>query len=134
MAQSETPELRDASWSELSTELSQQISRLVRDEIQLAQVEIKEKGKRLGLGAGLMSAGGLLAVFGFGCLVATAVLALDLAWAAWLAALAVGCGLLVAAGVAVVSGRGQLRRATPPVPREAIASAKEDLETLKGRQ
>jgi uncharacterized membrane protein YqjE len=133
MTQHDTSGHRDASLGELSMELSQQISRLVRDEFQLAQVEIKEKGKRFGRGAGWMGAGGVLALFGFGCLVTTAVLALDKVWVNWLAALVVGGCLLVAAGIAVMAGRGQLRRGTPPVPSEAIASAKEDIQTLKGR-
>jgi Putative Actinobacterial Holin-X, holin superfamily III len=71
-------------------------------------------------------------VFGLGCLVATAILALATTWAAWLSALVVGIGLFVATGVALFAGRGQLRRATPPVPEDAMAGAKADLQALKG--
>jgi hypothetical protein len=55
------------------------------------------------------------------------------AWANWLSALVVGDCLLVAAAIAISAGRGKLRGATPPLPGEAIASTKEDIETLKGR-
>ena len=132
MTQNDAPQHHDATWGDLSNELTAQLSRLVRDEIQLAQVEISEKGTRLGRGARLMGAGGLLALFGFGCLVAAAIVALDLAWATWLAALVVGGILLVVAGIAIQTGRGQLRHGAPPVPSDAIASTREDIETLKG--
>jgi|Tabmets5t2r1_1033131.scaffolds.fasta_scaffold74321_1 Flp pilus assembly protein TadB len=134
MTQHESEKLQDASLGELTGQLSRQVSRLVRDEMRLAQLEMTQKGKRLGVGAGLMWAGAMLAVFGLGCLVATAVLALDTAWAAWLSALVVGIALFVAAGLAILAGRGQLRRGTPPVPSEAVASTKEDLQALKGHQ
>jgi hypothetical protein len=47
--------------SELLTQLSQQTSRLVRDELRLAQAELKEKGRHAGRGAGLFGAAGFLA-------------------------------------------------------------------------
>ncbi|MGH3455607.1 MAG: phage holin family protein [Nocardioidaceae bacterium] len=133
MAHRETPSsTKDASLGQLTGELSQQVSRLVRDEIRLAQAEMKDKGKRFGSGAGLMGAGGLIALFGIGCLVATAVIALDLAIAAWLSALIVGVVLLIVASVVAATGRSRMRRATPPMPREAMESTKEDIEALKG--
>jgi uncharacterized membrane protein YqjE len=132
MTEHDAAKLQDASLGELTGQLSQQVSRLVRDEMRLAQLEMAQKGKRLGVGAGLLWAGVLLAVFGLGCLVATAILALATTWAAWLSALVVGIGLFVATGVALFAGRGQLRRATPPVPEDAMAGAKADLQALKG--
>jgi Putative Actinobacterial Holin-X, holin superfamily III len=79
-------------------------------------------------------AGAGLAMFGLGCLVATAVLVLDLTWAAWTAALVVGLALFVIAGTAALMGRSQMRQSTPPVPREAIDSTKQDIEALKGHR
>ena len=43
----------DASASELVKALSEQTSRLVRQEMELAKVELSEKGKQAGIGAGL---------------------------------------------------------------------------------
>ena len=71
-------------------DLSVQIPELVRSELRLAQAELTEKGKRVGIGAGLFGAAGLLAFFGAATLIATAVLALALVLPAWLAALIVG--------------------------------------------
>lgn len=54
----------DRSVSELVNELSTQVSRLVRDELKLAQYELVGKAKRFGVGAGLAGAAGVLAWFG----------------------------------------------------------------------
>jgi hypothetical protein len=80
------PELQpaaEASISELTTQLSSQTSRLVRDEMRLAQKEFVESVKHAGLGAGLFSAAGLLAVFALGSVITAAIAALSLALPVW---------------------------------------------------
>ena len=52
----------DSSSSELVKQLSEQVSRLIRDELRLAQLEMTTKGKRAGLGIGMLGGGGLLAL------------------------------------------------------------------------
>jgi len=69
----------EASMGELMTQLSSQTSRLVRDEMRLAQKEFVESAKHAGIGAGLFSAAGLVAVFGLGSVIAAAIAALSLA-------------------------------------------------------
>jgi hypothetical protein len=54
----------DASLGELLTQLSSQTSQLVRDEMRLAQKEFQDSAKHAGIGAGLLSVAGLLAVLG----------------------------------------------------------------------
>jgi hypothetical protein len=61
---------------ELFQQLSTQTATLVRQEIKLAQLELQEKGKRAGLGAGMFGGAGVVALYGGGALVAAAVLAL----------------------------------------------------------
>jgi uncharacterized membrane protein YqjE len=134
MSDRSTPNHDESSVGQLTAELSQQVSRLVQDEIRLAQAEMKTKGKRLGSGAGLIGAGGVLAWFGFGCLVAAAVLAIDLELPAWLAALIVGAILLIIATVTAITGRSRIRRGAPPLPQEAMESTKKDIDALKGHQ
>jgi hypothetical protein len=41
--------------------------------------------------------------------------------------------LLLAAGAAALLGKGRLKRATPPVPREAIGNVKADVGEMKER-
>jgi membrane protein len=122
----------DASLGTLVSDLSQQMSTLVRDEIRLAQAEVTQKGKKAGIGVGLFSVAGLLAFYGVATLIATAVLALALAVDAWLAALIVAVVLLAAAAVAGIMGKGKVQAAGPPKPEQAIAGVKQDVATLKG--
>jgi uncharacterized membrane protein YqjE len=125
------PDLTDRPVSELIQRASQQTATLVRDEIRLAQLELQEKGKRLGMGAGMLGGAGLVAIFGVGALVAALILALATVLDAWLAALLVAVGLLALAGMLALTGKGKLEQATPPVPEEAIESTKHDVETIK---
>ncbi len=115
-------------------DLTEQVSTLVRDEMRLAQAEMAEKGKRAGIGIGMFGAAGLVAYLGLGTLVATAVLALALVVDAWLAALLVAVVLLAVAAVVALVGKGNVARATPPKPEEAIAGIKEDVATVKGQR
>lgn len=121
----------DASMGELVAKVSEQTSRLLRDELRLAQLEMTEKGKKVGFGAGLFGGAGLFAVFGLGCLVATAILALAGPLTGWLAALLVGLALFVVAGGAALMGKREVKQATPPLPAEAVQGVKQDVQTLK---
>jgi uncharacterized membrane protein YqjE len=124
---------QEPSAGELVKQLSEQVSVLVRHELRLAQLEMTRKGKQAGTGFGLMGGGGLIALYGVGCLIACVVIAISGVLAAWLSALIVGVALLVVASVAAAVGRGRLRRGTPPVPAEAIGSVRDDVEEIKER-
>jgi uncharacterized membrane protein YqjE len=121
----------NASTGELISRLTEQISTLVRDEARLAQAEVAQKAKRLGIGAGLFGGAGLFAFLGLATLVATAVLALAEALPAWAAALVVAVVLLLVAGGLALVGRKDVQKATPPVPTEAIAGVQADIATVK---
>ena len=123
----------DASLAELGQRLSEQTTRLVQQEVELAKAELSEKGKRIGVGAGAFSAAGLLGIFGLAVLTAAAVLALSTAMAAWLAAVIVAVVYLAVAGVLALLGKKKLQSATPPLPEQAIASSKRDVEEVKSR-
>jgi len=121
------------STGELVKQLTEQVSTLVRDELKLAQVEMSRKGKQAGLGAGLLGGGGLIALYGVGCLIACAVIGLSHVVQPWLAAFIVGAALLAAAGVAALMGKSRIKQATPPLPTEAAGSVKADVEEIKER-
>ena len=125
------PAPADASTGQLVGQLTEQISRLVRDEARLAQAEVTQKAKRLGLGAGLFGGAGLFAFFGLAALITTAILLLDLVLPAWLAALIVAVVLFAVAGVLALVGKKDVDKGTPPVPTQAIASTKADIQTVK---
>lgn len=121
----------DASLNELVLQVAQQVSTLMRDELRLAQLEMSAKAKRAGIGAGLFGGVGLFAALGLMCLVAAAVLGLVGPLGTWLAALVVGAALLLLAGIAALVAKRQVQAATPPAPTEALASVKEDVNTIK---
>jgi uncharacterized membrane protein YqjE len=118
---------------ELVKQLSEQTSTLVRKELKLAQLEMTEKGKRAGIGAGLFGGAGLVALFGAGTLIAAIVMLLATAMDAWLAALIVAVALLAIAGIAALMGKKQVEQAVPPQPEQAIQSTKRDVDEVKGR-
>ena len=123
----------DTSVSELMKQLTEQTKALVRQEMRLAQAELKEKGKKVGIGAGMFGAGGLVAFFGAATLITATVLALSTALAGWLAALIVALVLLAVAGGAALTGKKKIEQATPPLPEQAVETVKEDVEHVKER-
>jgi MFS family permease len=127
---SQTP-AAEASLGELLSRVPAQTSQLVRDEIRLAQAELTQKGKRAGIGAGLFGGAGVFGFYGVGALVAAAILGLATTVDGWLAALIVAAALFVIAGIAALIGKANVSKATPPVPQEAVAGLKTDLDTLK---
>jgi hypothetical protein len=121
----------DQSTSELVQKASEQLTRLVRDEIALAKAELTEKGKHAGIGVGLFGGGGVLALYGVGALLATLIIVLDLFLPLWLAALIVTVVLFAAAGILALLGKKQVSQAVPPEPKSAIESAKADVDEVK---
>jgi uncharacterized membrane protein YqjE len=123
----------DTSTADLLKQLSAQTTTLVRQEIELAKVELAEKGKRAGLGASMFGGAGALGFYALGALTACAILALATAVSGWLAALIVAAVYGAIAGVLALSGKKQVAAATPPVPEEALDSTKEDVRWVKTR-
>ena len=130
---SENPAAQDQSTGDLIRQLSEQVSRLVRDELKVAQLEMTRKGKQAGLGIGMLGGSGLIALYGVACLLAGAVIALSAVVAAWLAALIAGAALLAISAAAALLGKGRLQKAAPPVPEQTVGSVKADVEEIKER-
>ena len=123
----------EASAGDLVKQLSEQTSRLVREEVELAKAELAIKGKQAGVGAGMFGGAGVLGLFALGALIAAAIAALDLAMATWLAALIVAVVLGAVAGVVALMGRNKVQQAMPPVPEDSVESVKEDVQWTKTR-
>jgi uncharacterized membrane protein YqjE len=121
----------DQSTAELVQRASEQISRLVRDELALAKAELAEKGKHAGIGIGLFGGGGVLAMYGVGAAVATLIIVFNLFLDLWLAALIVTVVLFVLAGILALIGKSQVTKAVPPEPSAAIESVKADVDEVK---
>jgi uncharacterized membrane protein YqjE len=120
----------EPSTSELVQRATEQVSRLIRDELALAKAELAEKGKHAGIGVGLFGGTGVLGLYGLTALLAAAVLGLAEVMPAWLAALIVAVVLFAVAGVLALMGRRQVRQAVPPMPEGTAESVRADVRTV----
>jgi uncharacterized membrane protein YqjE len=130
----ERAELRDRGTGELVRELSAQASRLVRQEVELAKAEMTEKGKKAGIGVGMLGGAAVACLLMLGSLTACLIVALALARSAGAAALVVTALWGVIAGVLVLQGRARLEEMGKPVPEKTVETVKEDVQWLKDRK
>jgi uncharacterized membrane protein len=118
------------SLGKLVSDLSEQTTRLVRAEIDLAKEELAAKAKKAGVGSGLILAAVVLAGYAFAVAIATVILALAVALPAWLAALIVFAVLVVVAVVLAVVGARQLKNSKAK-PEVTLANLQEDVAAVK---
>lgn len=104
----------------LLSDLREDVVRLVTGEIALFKAEMTKKAKDLGIGAGMIVAAIVLVLFGFGTLIAAAVLGLATVLPAWLAALIVGLFLVLVAGILALVGVKKLKAGAKPVPERSV--------------
>jgi uncharacterized membrane protein YqjE len=124
-------DLRERSLPELLKQLSEETTRLVRQELELAKAELAEKGKQAGIGAGLFGGAAVVGLLGAGALTACFILALNAVMPAWLAALLVAVVYGAVAAVLALRGRAKVKQAVPPVPEQTIETVKEDVQWAK---
>jgi hypothetical protein len=124
-------ELRGLPLGELVKQLSEEVSTLVRQEIELARAEMTQKARRAGLGLGELSGAGIAALFALGALTACVIAALALVMPVWLAALIVAVVYGAAAAVLALVGRRQLQASVPPTPQQTVETIKEDVQWAK---
>jgi Flp pilus assembly protein TadB len=127
----DTEDLRERSLGELLKQLSEQTTRLVHQELELAKAELTHKGRQAGAGAGLFGGAGAIGLLAAAALTACFILALNAVMPAWLAALLVAVGYGIVAFVLVKQGQARMKRAAPPVPTQTIETVKEDVEWAK---
>jgi len=127
------PAPENASTAQLLTSLTDQVTRLVRDEVRLAQAEVTTKAKRLGVGAGLFGGAGLMALLGLNALITAAILGLGNVIPGWLAGILVAVLLFAVGAVLALIGRKDVKQAAPPLPTETLESVKADLATVTER-
>jgi len=127
------PELKqERSIGELFGQLSQDMTLLVRQEVQLARAEMAEKISRLTTNLLSVVGGGFVAYLGGLALVAALILALnDLAnISPWISALIVGAVLAIIGYVLLQRGLGELKR-VDLAPRRTVENIKEDVQSIK---
>ena len=126
-------DLREQSFGDLFKHLSEQTSALVRQEVELARAELRQKGERAGAGAGLMAAGAVLGAGAFGALTAALIVVLAIWVDTWLACLIVTAVYAVTAASLVAIGKRKVKEAAPPIPEQTIETLKEDVQWARTR-
>lgn len=109
----------------LFADLAQDFGLLLRQEMALAKSEIFRKFGRMGTGAGLLAAAGLVAFASLLYFMAGAMMGIALVLPEWAAALIVGGGALLVAAVLALIGRARLR-AEALAPERTIRTLKDN--------
>lgn len=125
-------ENQNSSTGELVKQLSNQLSTLIRRELDLAKAELTEKGKAAGVGAGMFGGAGVVALLALGTLTAAVILLLDKAMDAWVAALIVAAIYAAIAGALALMGRDRVREGMPPAE-QTMETVKEDVQWAKSQ-
>jgi hypothetical protein len=112
-------------------DVAEHASSIARLEVELAAMELKQKVASLGIGIGLGVGAAVFGVFMLGFLFATLAAALATFLATWLALLIVTLFLGGLAGLLGLLAVRLIKKATPPVPEQAIREAKLTTSALK---
>lgn len=134
MAASNGPQaadLRERPVAELLKQLANETTTLVRQELDLARAEMREKAGKAGAGAGMWGAAGAAALLALGSLTTFLILALDGVMPNWLAALIVGIAYAAIAGVLYLRGKQRVEEAGSLVPEQTVETLKEDAQWAK---
>jgi uncharacterized membrane protein YqjE len=121
----------DRSLGTIIKDLTADVSMLIRSEIALLKLELKEAAGKMGSGAAMMAGALFLGLIGLAFLFVTITLGMvALGLPAWLSSLIVTVVLFVAAGILVMMGKKKLAGVNF-VPNESIEHIKTDIDTLK---
>ena len=112
--------------SDVSTDLSQ----IMRGELELAKAEIKQDVQHAGKGAGMLAGAAVVALYGVGILLLGLAAVLAIWLPVWASLLIVAAVLLVVAGVLAMIGKKQVTQVKGK-PEKAITQAQETVATLK---
>jgi MFS family permease len=124
---------QDRSLADLAQQVSNQTTDLVRHEVELAKAELRVKGKRAGVGAGMFGGAGAFGFYALGALTAAAIAGIAEALPVWAAALIVAALYGAVAGILALRGKKKVQQATPPLPEQTVESVKEDVRYTKQR-
>jgi MFS family permease len=123
----------DRSLADLARQLSNQTTELVRHEVELAKAELRVKGKRAGVGAGMFGGAGALGLYALGALTAAIIAGIAEVLPVWASALIVAALYGAIAGILALRGKNKVQQATPPLPERTVQSVKEDVRYTKQR-
>ncbi len=120
----------DKPLGELFSDLASEMSSLVRQEVELAKVEVGQKAKHVGRNIGYLVVGGAIAYAALLAVIAANILLLDNVMPSWGASLLVG---VVVAGIGwlLIGKAVSALQQTDVTPRETVETLKEDAAWMK---
>jgi hypothetical protein len=113
--------------SEIIQDILGNTREIIRSEIQLAAVEMKQEARKTGRAVTIIAGGMVMALYGGALILLAAVYGLNLFLPPWLSALLMGFLLAVYAYVLISSGMKRLRQVDPK-PARAAETAKETIQ------
>lgn len=122
----------DQSLGELFGRLTTDVSTLVREEMNLAKVEIKQEVRTAGKAGGLLGGGAFAGYLSLLFVSLAVALGLSTFLWDWLAFLVVGLVYAIAAAVLLSKGRAKAQQ-VDPVPQQTVDTLKEDVQWAKTR-
>ncbi len=120
----------DRSLGELFSDLSQEISTLVRQESELAKAEISQKMAKVMKSLVVLGLGLAFAYAGFLALIGAAIVGLWYVMPLWLSALVIGLAVLLIGAIFAFAGIRRMKKHSL-VPEQTISTLKEDKQWLK---
>ena len=111
-------------------EVVERVRSIVRLEVELALLEIKQKVTKIAVGIGLGAGAAVLAVFAVAFFLAAAAAGLAEVIPLWASFLCVGFALLMIVAVLLAMSKKSIAQGAPPVPEQAIDEARLTTETL----
>ena len=120
----------ERSLGELFSELANETTRLVRQEVQLAKIELGQKASEVGKRVGLIALGGAVAYAGLLAVVAGVILLLAHFMPAWVAALVIGI-VVLGVGYYLIQQQLNALKNADLTPRATVETLQQDKEWVR---
>ena len=131
MSTPQMDDLHERPIGEVASALTRDLSLLIRQELELAKAEMRQKGRIALPGLGMMGAAGVVGLLAAGALTAFVILLLSLFLDEWLAALLTALALAGIAAALALAGKERVEEVGSPLPEQTIETMKEDAEWMK---
>ena len=115
----------ERSLGDIVSDVTQDLTTLIRQEMDLAKTEMKQEVAKVGKGAGMLGGAGLAGWFLLLFLSLTLMYGLDEVMSRWIAALIVAVLWAIVAAVLALTGKKAIKEANPQLP-ETQQTLKED--------
>lgn len=121
----------ERSVAEILKDAASNVQDIIRSEVQLARIEVKQELRKAGSAGAMFGAAAAIGFFGFGFCCLCVVYAIALVLPAWAAALIVGVALSIVAGALLSAGRERWKKVK--MPEKTMFTVKEDIEWMRSQ-